>query len=155
MFAAHNVFENDNGVIDDEAGGEHAQPAHADLVVPPLSYDPSEPGEALKPQFCLEQIRDDPQYGSLSEEQRAFVEGRLTENDPKKLEFGQMKAGDTSVVTEKLTLVHAVESKAAPVDGVVHHHAVEAEDPAPRRGRTLHRCRCGECRRHRGGNRRG
>ena len=26
---------------------------------------------------------------------------------PKKLEFGQMKAGDTSVVTEKLTLVHS------------------------------------------------
>jgi len=26
---------------------------------------------------------------------------------PKKLEFGQMKAGDTTVVTEKLTLVHS------------------------------------------------
>lgn len=26
---------------------------------------------------------------------------------PKKLEFGQLKAGDTSVVTEKLTLVHS------------------------------------------------
>ena len=24
----------------------------------PLTYEPSEPGEALKPQFCLEQLRD-------------------------------------------------------------------------------------------------
>ena len=31
----------------------------------PLSYEPSEPGEALKPQFCLEQLRDNAPAGTI------------------------------------------------------------------------------------------
>ena len=31
----------------------------------PLSYEPSEPGEALKPQFCLEQLRDNAPEGTI------------------------------------------------------------------------------------------
>ena len=31
----------------------------------PLSYEPSEPGEALKPQFCLEQLRDSAPEGTI------------------------------------------------------------------------------------------
>jgi acetolactate synthase-1/2/3 large subunit len=31
----------------------------------PLSYEPSEPGDALKPQFCLEQIRDNAPEGTI------------------------------------------------------------------------------------------
>ncbi len=31
----------------------------------PLSYEPSEPGEALKPQFCLEQLRDSAPPGTI------------------------------------------------------------------------------------------
>jgi acetolactate synthase-1/2/3 large subunit len=31
----------------------------------PLSYDPSEPGDALKPQFCLEQLRDNAPEGTI------------------------------------------------------------------------------------------
>lgn len=31
----------------------------------PLSYDPSEPGDALKPQYCLEQIRDAAPEGTI------------------------------------------------------------------------------------------
>jgi acetolactate synthase-1/2/3 large subunit len=31
----------------------------------PLTYEPSEPGEALKPQFCLEQLRDNAPEGTI------------------------------------------------------------------------------------------
>jgi acetolactate synthase-1/2/3 large subunit len=31
----------------------------------PLSYDPSEPGDALKPQYCLEQLRDNAPEGTI------------------------------------------------------------------------------------------
>jgi acetolactate synthase-1/2/3 large subunit len=31
----------------------------------PLSYEPSEPGDALKPQFCLEQLRDNAPEGTI------------------------------------------------------------------------------------------
>ena len=31
----------------------------------PLAYEPSEPGEALKPQFCLEQLRDNAPEGTI------------------------------------------------------------------------------------------
>ncbi|HNJ98570.1 MAG TPA: thiamine pyrophosphate-binding protein, partial [Ilumatobacteraceae bacterium] len=31
----------------------------------PLSYEPSEPGEALKPQYCLEQLRDSAPEGTI------------------------------------------------------------------------------------------
>ncbi|MEY2554397.1 MAG: acetolactate synthase large subunit [Ilumatobacteraceae bacterium] len=31
----------------------------------PLSYEPSEPGEALKPQYCLEQLRDNAPEGTI------------------------------------------------------------------------------------------
>ena len=31
----------------------------------PLTYEPSEPGEALKPQYCLEQLRDNAPEGTI------------------------------------------------------------------------------------------
>jgi thiamine pyrophosphate-dependent acetolactate synthase large subunit-like protein len=44
----------------------------------PLAYEPSEPGEALKPQFCLEKLRDAPDVVQpILEFQRAIHVGEL------------------------------------------------------------------------------